>query len=69
MPAPIPNAIPWLLLKTSPAGRTGVLTPTTYIQRIHTTGGVVPSTGCDAAHAGATTAVFYTADYYFHRAA
>jgi hypothetical protein len=72
-PAPVPNAIPWLLLKavsTTPGNNGGnTLVPTTYIQRINTTGGVAPATGCDAAHVGATMAVFYTADYYFYRAA
>ncbi len=69
-PAPGGNAIPWLLLSAAstsgPPG--GVFSSTTYIQRINTTGGVAPATGCDAAHAGATAAVDYTADYYFYRA-
>jgi hypothetical protein len=68
-PAPSDTAIPWLLLKASstsgPAG--GTFIPTTYIQRINTTGGLAPTSGCDAAHAGATAAIFYTADYYFYR--
>ena len=69
VPAPLPNAIPWLLLKATPTGAgPGTLTPTTYIQRINTTGGVAPATGCDAAHAGATTGVPYTADYWFFKA-
>jgi len=72
-PAPVPAAIPWLLLKTvstSPGNGGGTtLVPTTYIQRITTAGGVAPATGCDAAHVGATTSVFYTADYYFYRGA
>jgi hypothetical protein len=67
--APIPNAIPWLLLAvTSHPGPAGALTPTTFIQRINTTGGVAPATGCDAAHVGATTSVPYTADYWFYKA-
>jgi hypothetical protein len=72
VPAPVPGAIPWLLLRAAsttagPGGGT-TLTPTTYIQRINTTGGVAPTTGCDAAHAGATTGVPYTADYWFFKA-
>jgi hypothetical protein len=70
-PAPVPGAIPWLLLSArnaTPANH-GLLAPTTYIQRINTTGGVAPSTGCDAAHVGAIRAVPYTADYYFYKAA
>ena len=69
-PAPSPGAIPWLRLKSTstngPAG--GTLTSTTFIQRVNTTGGVAPATGCDADHVGATAPVYYTADYYFYRA-
>jgi len=71
-PAPTGTAIPWLLLKTvsTTPGTTGnLLTPTAYIQRINTTGGLAPARGCHAARVGTTTAVFYTADYYFYRAA
>jgi hypothetical protein len=67
-----PGAIPWLLLRatSTPAGPDGdKLTGTTYIQRVNTTGGLAPSTGCDAAHLGAAQNVSYTADYYFYRAA
>ncbi|MGH9278873.1 MAG: DUF3455 domain-containing protein [Acidimicrobiales bacterium] len=69
--APGGNAIPWLLLQaTSTSGPPGgTFTNTTFIQRINTTGGLAPATGCDAGHIGALTAVFYTADYYFYRAA
>ena len=71
-PSPLPNTIPWLLLKatsTTPGSTGDLLTPTTYIQRVNTVGGVAPATGCDAAHVGATRPVFYTADYSFYRAA
>ena len=70
-PAPTPGAIPLLLLSTTPAnGSTvGALTGITFIQRLNTTGGVAPATGCDADHLGATAPVPYTADYYFFRAA
>lgn len=71
--APIPNAIPWLLVsRVSSTGgpRGSTLTPTTFIQRINTTGGVAPpAAGCGAAQAGTTASVPYTADYYFFRAA
>ena len=68
--APSGTAIPWLLLQaTSTSGPPGgTFTSTTFIQRINTTGGLVPTSGCDEAHVGATAAVFYTADYYFYRA-
>jgi hypothetical protein len=70
-PAPSGTAIPWLLLSAASTSgpADGTFTSTTYIQRINTTGGLAPSTGCDAAHVGATAPVYYTADYYFYRAA
>jgi Protein of unknown function (DUF3455) len=68
-----PTAIPWLLLrKTSTSmGPDGGdrLTSTTFIQRVNTTGGLAPATGCDAAHLGAAVNVPYEADYFFYRAA
>jgi hypothetical protein len=67
-----PTAIPWLLLRaasTTEGPHNGDrLTETTYIQRINTTGGLAPSTGCDAGHLGEARNVEYTADYYFYRA-
>ena len=45
----------------------GTLSGTTFIQRLNTTGGTAPASGCDAE--GATAPVFYTADYYFWKAA
>jgi lipid-A-disaccharide synthase-like uncharacterized protein len=68
------EAIPWLLLQvvgTQP-GPTGGdrLTATTFIQRVHTTGGVVPSTGCvEVTDVGQRAFVPYTADYVFYAAA
>ncbi|MFN8636105.1 MAG: DUF3455 domain-containing protein [Chloroflexota bacterium] len=67
-----PSAIPWLLLKATSTtkGPDGDrLTHTTYIQRVNTTGGLAPSSGCDASSVGAARNVQYTADYYFYRAA
>jgi hypothetical protein len=68
-----PGAIPWLLL--SVVGRsTGVegggrLTDTVYIQRLHTSGGVAPATGCaEATNVGAKSLVPYATDYYFYKA-
>jgi hypothetical protein len=68
-----PGAIAWLLLE--PAGKqrgpTGgdFLTQTTYIQRVNTSGGIAPATGCSESTAGATVLVPYTTDYYFFKAA
>ncbi len=70
--APSAIAIPWLLLQavvttTGPHGG-DTLTDTTYVQRLYTTGGVAPASGCDATHVGAYAGVPYTADYFFYKA-
>ena len=69
-----PGAIPWLLLTKAgtQAGPDGgdMLTATTYIQRLNTTGGVAPATGCSSStDIGNKAFVPYTADYYFYKAA
>ena len=67
-----PGAIPWLLVTVvgSQHGTIGrdLLAGTTFIQRVSTTGGIAPSTGC-ASPADIGTQVFvpYTADYFFFR--
>jgi uncharacterized protein DUF3455 len=68
------GAIPWLLLRVVGAqpGPTGGdrLTETTFIQRVHTSGGVAPSTGCvEVTDVGQRAFVPYTADYFFYDAA
>jgi hypothetical protein len=68
---PDPNAIPWLLLKATKktAGRGGnLLAPTTFIQRINTTGGLAPTDVCDASTTPKVREVPYTADYHFYKA-
>jgi hypothetical protein len=67
------DAIDWLRLSaastaTGPGGG-NELAETTYIQRVNTTGGLAPAAAsCDAATAGTTAEVPYTADYVFWRA-
>ncbi len=64
---PDKTAIPWLLLvATSHGGDDGRMTDVTSIQRLVTVGGNAPATGCDAAHAGASANVPYTASYFFY---
>jgi hypothetical protein len=71
-PAPVdPTAIPWLLLSAS--GSSGPdgdrLERTTFIQRIATTGGLMPpASACNASTAGTANEVPYKADYYFWKA-
>src|SRR4029453_10945753 len=67
------NAIAWLLLDRvgSQTARTGgdKLTKTTFIQRLNTTGGLAPKTGCSSlTDVGNKAFVPYTADYFFYKA-
>jgi hypothetical protein len=62
-----PTAVDWLLLSATPT-EPGRLGQTTYIQRINTTGGRAPATGCDASTVGARVEIPYTADYVFWKA-
>jgi hypothetical protein len=66
-----PTAIPWLLLSAKgTAGADGDrLAGTTFIQRIATTGGLIPpAADCHAETVGTISEVPYTADYYFWKA-
>lgn len=68
------GSIPWLLLKVvaTRRGKAGGprLASTTYIQRVHTTGGVKPpSNGTTPTDVGSRDHVPYRADYYFYRRA
>jgi hypothetical protein len=69
-----PGAIAWLRLEAvgdargPHNGRT--MTATTWIQRLNTTGGLAPATGCTAStNVGARVFVPYTADYFFYKKA
>jgi hypothetical protein len=63
-----PTAVPWLLLSVvSHSGDSGKMDKVTAVQRLATTGGNAPATGCDVAHLGATADVPYTAKYFFYR--
>jgi hypothetical protein len=64
---PDPTAVAWLLLPEFNTGGAGTISQTIWVQRLFTTGGVAPSTGCSAVNdVGMTTTVPYTADYYFY---
>jgi Protein of unknown function (DUF3455) len=66
------SAIPWLLLQVKgtqpgPSGGT-TLTGTLFIQRVNTSGGVAPTTGCKSSQdVGKKVLVPYTTDYVFYR--
>ena len=65
--APVPDAIPWLLLATKSVGPDGSFSKVTSIQRVNTVGGVAPKAGCTQAEAGTAARIDYTADYYFFK--
>jgi len=71
---PSTGAIPCLLLQVigsqnGPSYPLGILTNATYVQRLNTTGGSAPSTGCAVStDVGGQVLVPYTADYYFYTA-
>ena len=64
--APVPNAIPWLLLSAKSVGEEGAFSKVTSIQRVATAGGIAPAGAC--AQPGDKARVPYTADYYFFTA-
>jgi hypothetical protein len=66
--APLPGAIPWLLLRASDAKGAGMFGAVTYIQRLDTVGGAAPVGGCDRSTVGAEHAVEYSATYAFYAA-
>jgi hypothetical protein len=63
--APHPGAIPWLLLAAKEHTGSGAFATVTHIQRLDTVGGVAPTAGCDADHAGAEVREPYEATYAF----
>ena len=62
------GSIPLQLVKANPAMGSGMMTGTTYIQRVATQGGVAPAMACDAGAMGSKQIVKYQADYIFYRA-
>jgi hypothetical protein len=69
-----PGAIAWLLVTVvgTQGGSTGgdTLAGTTFIQRLNTSGGIAPATGCaSSTDIGNQAFVPYTADYFFYKKA
>ena len=60
--------IPMQLVKANPAMGSGMMTGTTYIQRVATKGGTAPAMACGDAQTGNKQVVKYQADYIFYRA-
>ncbi|MBP5977160.1 DUF3455 domain-containing protein [Brasilonema sp. CT11] len=66
--SPNTKAIPWLLLQAKSQQGNGILSKTTYIQRVNTVGGKPPVQGCQNKSAGTQKRVNYTCDYLFYGA-
>jgi tetratricopeptide (TPR) repeat protein len=60
------ESIPWLLLTATDHAGDGAMKNVSSIQRLRTSGGKAPASGCGAAHKEEKTRVHYTADYYFY---
>lgn len=60
-----PGTIPWLILTVQSTGGEGRLSHVDIVRRTETQGGLAPSTGCDATHAGVEIRVPYSATYSF----
>jgi hypothetical protein len=61
------TALPWLLINATSHGDVdGFFSDVTSIQRLATTGGNAPTTGCDTSKLGAILQVPYTAEYAFY---
>ncbi|MGZ8195703.1 MAG: DUF3455 domain-containing protein [Methylosarcina sp.] len=60
------SSIPWLLVEVTSHQGQGFLSNVSFINRIHTHGGLAPKSGCDANHPGAEKRIAYTADYVFY---
>jgi hypothetical protein len=61
-----PNSIPWLLLRAVSAEGPGIFQRVTFIHRVNTVGGNMPS--APGSYVGELANVPYTAEYYFYRA-
>lgn len=61
--------LPWELLHAVPDGSPGMFAGVTSIQRVNTSGGVPPTSGCDETHVGDEARAPFTADYYFYKSA
>jgi hypothetical protein len=67
--APLPGAVPWLLLAAKTHEGSGSLSAVSTIRRADTKGGAAPTAGCDASHLGAEARMRYSATYQFYGAA
>jgi Protein of unknown function (DUF3455) len=66
--APQADAIPWLLLEVKSHKGEGQFSAINWVQRVNTSGGKAPKTGCDRDQQGKQTRSGYSADYQFYGA-
>jgi len=59
------NSIPWVRLRAVSTEGSGIFADTTFIQRVHTSGGKAPFVNGD--FVGEVAEMPYTADYFFYR--
>jgi hypothetical protein len=59
--------LPWVLIRAQPIGESGLFANVSSIQRVNTTGGGAPSSGCGPDNVGEEARVAYQADYYFYK--
>ena len=64
--SPDAGAIAWLLLETTSNAGNGRLGAAKSVQRVDTSGGMAPASGCDAAHVNSEARIAYAATYYFY---
>jgi hypothetical protein len=65
--APNAAAIPWLLLRAKSTSGSGIFGAVASIQRLQTSGGAAPATGCDSSQSGKESRVPYSAVYRFYK--
>ena len=59
--------LPWLLLRVQSTPDAGLFAGVTSVQRVNTSGGAAPESGCDVNNVGKEARTAFTADYYFYR--
>ena len=59
--------LPWVLMQAQPLAGTGLFADVTSIQRVNTSGGAAPQSGCGPDNIGGEARVAFQADYYFYR--
>jgi hypothetical protein len=64
---PDDKAIPWLLLRSVSNSGSGLFKLISFIQRVNTAGGKVPSAKPDRADQGVEKKIPYTAEYFFYQ--